>query len=127
MADKSYDVVVVGGGGNALVTSLYLARNGMKVGVFDRRYEGGGEFCTDETLMPGFIMNTCATFIRFFLCPAVYDFKLRQYGLDMVFPEPSQSHPCGRLICQTIFLCYILYHKVSRNMCRFKKIPLAFA
>jgi phytoene dehydrogenase-like protein len=91
MADKSYDAVVVGGGGNALVTALYLARNGMTVGVFDKRFEIGGEFCTDETLMPGFLMNTCATFIRFFMCPAVYDFNLRQYGLEMIMPEPSQS------------------------------------
>jgi phytoene dehydrogenase-like protein len=91
MSDQSYDAVIIGGGHNALVTSLYLARNGMKVGVFDRRYEIGGEFCTDELPSPGFLMNTCATFIRFYLCPALYDFKLRDYGLQLVMPEPSQS------------------------------------
>jgi phytoene dehydrogenase-like protein len=91
MADASYDAVFIGGGSNALVTALYLARNGMKVGIFDRRNEIGGEFCTDELPLPGFLMNTCATFIRFYLCPAVYDFKLSQYGLDLVMPEPSQS------------------------------------
>jgi phytoene dehydrogenase-like protein len=91
MADLSYDAVFIGGGSNALVTALYLARNGMKVGVFDRRYEIGGEFCSDELPSPGFIMNTCATWIRFFLCPAVYDFDLRSHGLQLVMPEPSQS------------------------------------
>jgi len=91
MGDISYDAVFIGGGHNALVTALYLARNGMKVGVFDRRYEIGGEFCTDELPSPGFLMNTCATFIRFYLCPAVYDFDLRKHGLQLVMPEPSQS------------------------------------
>jgi phytoene dehydrogenase-like protein len=91
MADANYDAVFVGGGGNALVTALYLARNGMKVGVFDRRHEIGGEFCTDEFPLPGFLMNTCATFIRFYLCPAVWDFKLSEYGLKFVMPEPSNS------------------------------------
>ncbi|MCL4554771.1 MAG: NAD(P)/FAD-dependent oxidoreductase [Actinobacteria bacterium] len=91
MADNTYDAVFIGGGHNALVTALYLARNGMKVGVFDRRNEIGGEFCSDELPAPGFLMNTCATFIRFFVCPALYDFNLREYGLQLVMPEPSQS------------------------------------
>ncbi|MBI5446485.1 MAG: NAD(P)/FAD-dependent oxidoreductase [Deltaproteobacteria bacterium] len=91
MADSSYDAVFIGGGHNALVTALYLARNNMKVAVFDRRNEIGGEFCSDELPAPGFLMNTCATFIRFFVCPALYDFKLREHGLELVMPEPSQS------------------------------------
>jgi phytoene dehydrogenase-like protein len=91
MADASYDAVMIGGGHNALVTALYLAKNGMKVGVFERLHEIGGEFCSEELPLPGFLMNTCATFIRFYLCPAVYDFNLHQCGLDLVMPEPSQS------------------------------------
>jgi len=91
MADKTYDAVIIGGGSNGLVVGLYLAKNGMKVGVFERRYEIGGEFCSEELPLPGFLMNTCATFIRFYLCPAVFDFNLKQYGLNLVMPEPSQS------------------------------------
>ena len=91
MADATYDAVVIGGGSNMLVTALYLAKNGMKVGVFERRHEIGGKFCSDELPFPGFLMNTCATFIRFYLCPAVWDFKLQQYGLRFVMPEPSNS------------------------------------
>jgi phytoene dehydrogenase-like protein len=86
MADASYDAVFIGGGSNALVTALYLARNGMKVGVFDRRNEIGGEFCTDELPLPGFLMNTCAAFIRFHQCPAYYDFDLKKHGLALVMP-----------------------------------------
>ena len=39
MSDKSYDVVVMGGGHNALVLACYLTRNGMKVGVFEEKWE----------------------------------------------------------------------------------------
>ena len=34
MSDKSYDVVIMGGGHNAMVLGCYLALNGMSVGIF---------------------------------------------------------------------------------------------
>lgn len=42
MADKSYDAVIIGGGQHGLIVGNYLARNGMSVGIFERRYEMGG-------------------------------------------------------------------------------------
>lgn len=36
MADSRYDVVVVGGGHHVTIVACYLARAGLKVGVFER-------------------------------------------------------------------------------------------
>ena len=65
MSDKSYDVVVMGGGHNALVLACYLTMNGMKVGVFEEKWELGGGACSEEYTSPGFISNPCATSVRF--------------------------------------------------------------
>ena len=62
MADKSFDVVIVGGGNKALVTAMYLRRyGGMEVGIFERRHEIGGAWASEESPAPGFIANTHAT------------------------------------------------------------------
>ena len=55
MADASYDVVVIGGGHNALITSCYLAANGLSVAVFERAHELGGGTCSEELPLPGFV------------------------------------------------------------------------
>jgi phytoene dehydrogenase-like protein len=91
MADKSYDVVIIGGGHHGLVVGLYLARNGMSVGVFERRYEIGGGACTEELPMPGWVMDVHATFIRFFISPAYHDFKLWEKGLKFIFPSGASN------------------------------------
>lgn len=93
MADKSYDAVIIGGGHHGLVVGNYLARNGMSVGIFERRYEMGGGCCTEELPMPGWTMNVHATFIRFFISPAYHDFKLYEKGLKLIFP-PGASNSC---------------------------------
>jgi len=36
MADKSYDAVVIGGGHHGTIIAPYLAKAGLKVGVFER-------------------------------------------------------------------------------------------
>ena len=62
MADASYDAVLVGGGSKGLVLAMYLARyGGMKVGIFEKRHEAGGGWCTDEGAVPGFLADYHAT------------------------------------------------------------------
>ncbi len=87
MADASYDVVVIGGGHNALITSCYLALNGLSVAIFERQHELGGGACSEALPLPGFIGNPCAHSTRFYSHPAYNDFKLAEKGLDLVFPE----------------------------------------
>jgi phytoene dehydrogenase-like protein len=38
----SYDVIIIGGGHNGLVTAAYLAKNGLKTLVLERRVVVGG-------------------------------------------------------------------------------------
>ncbi len=93
MADASYDVVVIGGGHNALVTSCYLAANGLSVAVFERAHEIGGGTCSEELPLPSFVSNPCCHSTRFHSHPIYNDFNLAEKGLDLVFPECGAS--CG--------------------------------
>ena len=61
MADKSFDIVMVGGGSNSLVTAMYLTKfGGLDVGIFEARHELGGGWCTEEPA-GGFMANMCST------------------------------------------------------------------
>src|SRR3972149_11995752 len=60
MADKSFDVVIIGGGNKALVTAMYLTKyGGMSVGIFEDRHELGGGWSCEEPA-GGFMANTCS-------------------------------------------------------------------
>ncbi len=93
MADKSYDAVIVGGGHHGLITGCYLARAGLSVGVFERRYEIGGGAASEDLPLSGWPRDTHAHFIRFFTAPAYHDFKLYEKGLKLIFP-PGASNSC---------------------------------
>ncbi len=68
----SYDVVVVGGGHNALVTAACLARAGRSVVVLERNDRVGGFVRTDELTLPGFRHDTYATAMPLFLSGAAW-------------------------------------------------------
>ena len=89
MSDKSYDVVIMGGGHNAMVLGCYLALNGMSVGIFEERWELGGGACSEEYTSPAFISNPCATSVRFGHLPHMKDLNLKEYGLKFIYPQQS--------------------------------------
>src|ERR687886_581321 len=60
MAD-SFDVVVAGGGHNALVAAAYLSLAGFECCVLDARPVMGGDTATEELTLPGFLHDTCST------------------------------------------------------------------
>ena len=91
MADASYDVVVIGGGQHGLILGCYLQHAGMSTAILERNQELGGGLCGDEVPLPAFLANTCAHWTRFYSHPAYEDFNLRDYGLQLVFPEGGQG------------------------------------
>ena len=56
---ETFDVVVAGGGHNALVAAAYLTRAGYECCVLDARPIMGGDTATEESTLPGFLHDTC--------------------------------------------------------------------
>jgi phytoene dehydrogenase-like protein len=77
------DVVIIGAGHNGLTCAAYLAMNGLKVKVVERRKVVGGAAVTEE-FHPGF-RNSVAAYTVSLLNPKVIaDLKLAEHGLSIV-------------------------------------------
>src|SRR5690349_13867520 len=87
----NFDAVVLGGGHHATIIAPYLARAGLSVGVFERAPYLGGGANTSEGPAPGFLMNHCSHWTRFYAHPAYADFSLADEGLQYVFPEGNEG------------------------------------
>jgi phytoene dehydrogenase-like protein len=91
----SADIVVAGAGHNSLLTACYLAKAGYRCLVLDARHIPGGGAATEELLLPGFGIDTCATghtMIR--VNPALLHDELgliADYGLRYVEPDPVEQ------------------------------------
>ena len=91
----STDIVVAGAGHNSLLTACYLAKAGYRCLVLDARSIPGGGAATEELLLPGFGIDTCATghtMIR--VNPALLHDELgliADYGLRYVEPDPVEQ------------------------------------
>ena len=96
------DIVVAGAGHNSLLTACYLAKAGYRCLVLDARPIPGGGAATEELLLPGFGIDTCATghtLIR--VNPALLHDELglaADYGLRYAEPDPvgQVAFPDGR-------------------------------
>ena len=75
------DVVVLGGGHNALVTAFYLAKKGYKPLVLERRNIVGGAAVTEE-FHPGFKCSTVAHAGGPPLADVLKDMQLARHGLQ---------------------------------------------
>lgn len=86
------DVVVAGAGHNSLIAASYLAKAGYRCLVLDARAIPGGGTTTEEVLLPGYKIDTCATghtLIR--VNPLLTRDELgliRDYGLHYLNPDP---------------------------------------
>src|SRR5688572_11099114 len=83
MAQRIYDVVVIGAGHNGLTCACYLARAGLSVCMVERRPVVGGAAVTEE-FHPGF-RNSTASYTVSLLNPRVIrDLRLAEHGLRVV-------------------------------------------
>ncbi len=93
---ETYDVVVAGGGHNALVAAAYLAKAGFECCVLDARPILGGDTATEELTLPGFKHDTCSTAHNLIQAsPLLRDDELRlgDFGLEYVHPDPVVHIP----------------------------------
>ena len=77
------EIVIVGGGHNALVAAFYLARKGLKPLVLERREIVGGIAVTEE-LHPGFRCSTLAHTVGPIHPAIVRDMQLARHGLQLL-------------------------------------------
>lgn len=92
MANDRYDAIVVGAGHNGLVAAGYLARAGWRVLVLERRSLVGG-CCVTEEVFPGFKVSTAAYVCSLLRPEIIRDFKLRDYGYEVLTRDPSSFSP----------------------------------
>jgi phytoene dehydrogenase-like protein len=95
---SDYDALIIGAGHNGLTCAAYLAMNGLRVKVVDRRKVVGGAAVTEE-FHPGF-RNSVAAYTVSLLNPKVIaDLGLHRHGLRIVerraqnfLPAPDGSY-----------------------------------
>jgi phytoene dehydrogenase-like protein len=80
---KHYDVIVIGGGHNGLVTAAYLGRAGRKVLVLERRHVLGGAAVTEE-IYPGFKYSVCSYVVSLLRPEIIRELELPKHGLEIL-------------------------------------------
>jgi phytoene dehydrogenase-like protein len=82
-APSSSDILIIGGGHNALVCAAYLAGAGLKTIVLEQRAIIGGAAVT-ETFHPGFRNSSCSYTVSLLDPRVIRDLRLAEHGLKVV-------------------------------------------
>lgn len=110
----TYDVTIIGGGHNGLVTAAYLAKNGLKTVVLERREVVGGGAVTEE-IHPGFRVSALDHAAGPFSAHVISDLNLPQFGLQIISPEVRvlALSPEGKSLC--------VYNDVAKTVSEVEK------
>ncbi len=91
------DIVVVGGGHNALVCAAYLAEAGLSVTVLEGRDILGGNTVTEELTLPGWLHDSCSSaHVVIQSNPLIRNDELgliSRYGLEYIVTDPATIIP----------------------------------
>lgn len=94
----NHDVVIIGAGHNGLTCAAYLAMNGLRVKVVERRKVVGGAAVTQE-FHPGFRNSVAAYTVSLLNTAVINDLSLHRHGLKIVerkaqnfLPTPDGSY-----------------------------------
>jgi phytoene dehydrogenase-like protein len=90
----NYDVAIIGAGHNGLTCACYLARSGLKVGVFERRAVAGGAAVTEE-FYPGFRNSTASYTVSLLHQQVIRDLRLKDHGLRIIERPMQNFLPLG--------------------------------
>ncbi len=88
----SFDIIVVGAGHNGLVAAGYLARQGLRVLVLERRSVVGGA-CVTEEVFPGCKVSTAAYLSGLLLPEVIRDLELARSGYTVIPKDPPSFTP----------------------------------
>ncbi|MFN0218575.1 MAG: phytoene desaturase family protein [Hyphomicrobium sp.] len=89
---KQYDVVIVGGGHNALTCAGYLARARLKVVVLEARHIVGGAAISEE-FYPGFTNSVCSYSVSLLHPKIIRELDLERHGLKIVLRNSAGFVP----------------------------------
>lgn len=94
---QAFDVVIIGGGHNGLITAGYLARAGQKVCVLEKRPVVGGA-CVSEEVWPGYKVSTLAYLCSLLQPRIIEELELKKFGYHIYPKDPTffTAFPDGR-------------------------------
>ena len=96
---NSFDAIIIGSGHNGLTTGCYLAKNGYKVLVLERRDTIGGAVCTERMFQSpenpnGFLMDVgSSVHVMIHQTGIIEELELTKYGLEYIDMDPIMSYP----------------------------------